>query len=117
MLSACAGPRISVDRAVVHNATPGVIIDVKVLHQPTGKTGSVNKILPNRSLNLGFSKQPMLAKEAIVTWQDHNGQQRKIRVSLPYDREAAWGKQEMSLIYTIHPSGKVTVELNSSHAN
>ena len=90
-----------------------MIIDVKVLHEPTGKTGSVNKILPNRALNLGFSKQPMLAKEAIVTWLDQNGQQRKVRVTLPYDREAAWEKKGMSLVYTIHPSGNVTVLLSS----
>jgi hypothetical protein len=99
------------DRAVVLNDTAGIISEVTVLHEPTGKIGVANMILPQRSLDLGFSRQPMLAKEAIVTWRDHDGRQRQVLVTLPGDRDALGEGKTNSLVYTIHPSGDVTVEL------
>ncbi len=67
-------------------------------------------ILPQKSIDLGFQSQPMLARESVVTWTDQNGQQRRIVLSLPKGLTTGEG-QALILVYTIHPSGDVTVEL------
>ena len=110
-LSGCATTGIVLDRAVVRNDTAQIITEVKVVHEPTRKTGAVNMILPQSSFELGFAGEPMRGKRAIITWTDYKGLQRGIELSLP--RSPAKGKRGsmMSLIYTIHPSGEVTVEL------
>ncbi len=107
-LLGCTTQNVTLDKAIIHNATPGVITDVNVLHEPTGKTGGVNIILPGRSLNIGFSGQPMLAKQAIITWRDSSGKKRRSEVSLPYDQKASWEQRPISLVYVIQPSGNVT---------
>ncbi len=53
----------------------------------------------------------MQGKRGIITWTDHEGRQRKIELSLPRGPATGEGRAMMSLIYTIRPSGKVTVEL------
>ena len=110
LFQGCATRQVVLDRAVIRNDTARIITEVKVLHEPTGKTGSVNMILPQRSLELGFAGQPMRGKHAIITWRDHEGRQRRIELALPRGRTTGEGRP-MSLIYTIHPSGEVTVEL------
>jgi hypothetical protein len=102
------------DRAVVFNDTAGIISEVKVRHEPTGKIGSINMILPQKSLDLGFPKQPMRAKEAVVTWIDQNGRQRRVKIELPVDRGGLREGQANSLVYTIHPAGNVNVRLEHS---
>jgi len=102
------------DRAVVFNDTAGIISEVKVRHEPTGKIGSINMILPQRSLDLGFSRQPMLAKESIVTWIDQNGRQRRVKVALPDGSDGTGGGQSNSLVYFILPNGLVNVRLEHS---
>ena len=110
VISGCATRKVMLDRAVVINATAGIITEVKVRHEPTGKIGAVNMILPQKSFDLGFQSQPMLARESVVTWTDQNGQQRRTVLSLPKGLTTGEG-QAMILVYTIHPSGDVTVEL------
>ena len=99
------------DRAVVINATAGIISEVKVRHEPTGKIGAVNMILPQKSLDLGFPRQPMRGRQGIVTWFDHNGHQRRAKVELPADRGSFSEGQAKSLVYTIEPAGVVHVHL------
>jgi hypothetical protein len=48
-------------------------------------------ILPQKSFDLGFQSQPMLARESLVTWIDQNGQQRRTVLSLPSDRRTEEG--------------------------
>jgi hypothetical protein len=107
----CATRQVILDRAIVQNDTARIITEVKVLHEPTGKTGSVNMILPQSSFELGFAGAPMQGKRGIITWTDHVGRQRKIELSLPRGPATGEGRAMMSLIYTIRPSGEVTVEL------
>lgn len=102
------------DRALVINATTGIITEVTVRHEPTGKIGSINMILPQRSLDLGFPKQPMLAKEAVVTWIDQSGRQRRVEVALPDGSDGTGGGQSNSLVYFILPNGLVNVRLEHS---
>lgn len=99
------------DRALVINDTGGIITEVKVHHEPTGKIGSVNMILDQSSFDLGFPKQPMLAKEAVVTWIDQNGHQRRAEIILPDESDASDEGTTNRLIYTIQSAGIVTVEL------
>jgi len=68
-------------------------------------------ILPQSSFELGFAGAPMQGKSGIITWTDHEGRQRKIELSLPRGPATGEGRAMMSLIYTIRPSGEVTVEL------
>ena len=107
LLGGCATRQVLLDRALVINATPGIISEVKVRHEPTGKIGAANMILPQKSFDLGFSKQPMLAKEAVVTWIDQSGLQRRAKVALPNKSDG----ETSVLVYTIQSAGDITVEL------
>ena len=103
-ISGCAARQVMLDRAVVFNDTAGIISEVKVRHEPTGKIGAVNMILPQRSLDLGFPRQPMLAKEAVITWRDHQGMSRRVKVALPGRSDGIGGEQSNSLVYFILPN-------------
>ena len=111
VLSGCATQHVVFDKAVIRNETHNIISKVKVLHEPTGKYGEVHSILPQSSLDLGFSKQPMLGKRAIITWTSQNGQKNKVELTLPHDQARNTKDRTMNLVYTIHQAGYVTVEL------
>ena len=116
-LMGCSSPHVMLDQAIIRNETTSRITDVKVLHEPTRKLGQISSILPQRSFVLGISGQPMLAKSATVTWKDQNGLRRKVEVTLPYDQTAAKEGRAMSLVYTIQPSGNVSVRLLRAGVN
>lgn len=116
-LLACAKPPVMIDRVLVKNATGSKITDVKVRHEPTNKFGAVNAILPERSLDIGFPRQPMLAQKALVRWRDYNGTEWSADVNLPYDRTATEEVRTMNLIYIIYPSGRVAAHLKESQIN
>jgi len=111
VVSGCAAQHVVFDQAVIRNETDGIISDVKVLHEPTKKFGEVHSILPMSSFDLGFSKQRMLGKSAIITWTNKNGQKNKVELTLPLASSKVTKGQTTRLVYTIHPSGYVTVEL------
>jgi hypothetical protein len=69
----CAPKKVVLDRAVIRNDTPGIITEVKVVHEPTGKTGAVSMILPHNAFELGFAEQPMRGERAIITWRNYEG--------------------------------------------
>jgi hypothetical protein len=108
----CAKQHIMIDRAIVLNATTKTITDVKVLHEPTNRSGQINMILPQTTLELGFSGKPMLARQAIVSWRDGAGVRREVALALPHDPAAVQEGRLMNLIYVIHSSGTATVRLD-----
>jgi hypothetical protein len=111
VFAGCAKPPVMVDRVLVQNATGSKITDVKVFHEPTKKMGKVNAILPQSALDIGLPRQPMLARQAVVSWRDGMGRERRVKLELPYDRSLAKEKRAVSLIYIIHTSGSVTADL------
>jgi len=114
ILSGCAAKTVLLDHAVVRNDTAGIISDVQVVHEPTGKTGAINMILPQRSFELGFAGQPMRAKRAIIIWNDHEGHRRRSAVALPAMPDISKEGQSYSLVYSIQPAGVVRVQLENS---
>ncbi len=110
----CVAHHVILDRGVIRNQTQSSISDVMVRHEPTGKTARINRILPFRSFDLGFSGQPMLGRQAIVTWKESDGRERKEKLDLPYNRALQTERKKMILVYIIHSSGKVTVHLQNS---
>ncbi len=113
-LLACARPHVTLDRILVENSTESKITGVQVLHEPTKRFGRVNAILPHKSLDIGLTAAKMLAQQAVISWQDGDGQEWSVTVEIPYDRSAAKEGQHMSLIYTIANSGRVTAQLQAS---
>lgn len=113
--SGCASKQVILDRAVVRNDTPGMITEVKVVHEPTGKTGAVSMILPHNAFELGFAGQPMLGERAIVTWRDHEGYLRKFEAPLPDNPDTKAKGKNFILIYTIQPAGVARIHLESSN--
>ena len=111
VVSGCAAQHVVFDQAIIRNETHEIISQVKVLHEPTEKFGEVHSILPQTSFNLGFSKQRMLGKSAIITWTSNDGQKNKAELTLPRTPSKVAKGQTMRLVYTIHPRGYVTVEL------
>ena len=112
----CVAPHVILDRGIIRNETQKSISDVMVRHEPTGKTARINRILPFRSFDLGFSGQPMLGQRAIVTWKEADGRERKEKLDLPYNRVLKSERENMILVYIIHSSGKVSVHLQNSDA-
>jgi len=110
----CARPHVLLGRTVIVNATSDKITNIKVLHQPTNKSGSVNMILPQRTLDIAFTGAPMMADRAIVSWTDGQGISREVTLTLPYDQTAATDERIMNLVYVIHPGGIATVYLRRS---
>jgi hypothetical protein len=112
MLLGCGQQHVMIDRSIFLNATTKKITDVKVLHEPTNRSGQINMILPQSTLDLGFSGRPMLAQQAIVSWRDGAGVRREVALVLPQKPAAAQDGRLMNLVYVIHSSGTVTVRLD-----
>lgn len=106
----CASQQVILDQAVIRNNTNGIISQVRVSHEPTGKIGEVHSILPNSSFNLGFSHQTMRAEKAVVTWTSNVGRESRVELIIPRDNAKAKQGTAMKLIYTIHRDGIATVE-------
>ena len=114
VLSGCSKTPVMADRVLVKNASEWKVTEVKVRHIPTNKIGSVNAILPQQSLDIGFPKQPLLADRAIIRWIDGQGQNRSDELDIPYDAAAAKAERTVSLTYILLPSGSVTAHLQDS---
>ena len=114
VLFGCSKTPMMADRVLVKNASDWKVTEVKVRHIPTNRIGSVSAILPQKSLDIGFPKQPLLAHRAIVRWVDGQGQNRSDELDIPYDAAAAKAGKAISLTYILHPSGSVTAHLQDS---
>ena len=109
----CAARQIYLDRAVVRNETAGIIHQVRVRQEPTGKIGEVLSILPQSSLELGFARSPLLAKNSIVTWTGRDGRAHTAELELPQAGPQRSAGEGLVLVYTIHPGGDVTAALEN----
>ncbi len=116
LLSAgCASSRpVMLHRAVVCNATPVELREVSVRHDPSGKGGSVSAILPGRTLDVGFSQQPLLSDRAVLSWRIGHGPVQTRSLSLRFDPPQDQSPQ--ILVYTIHADGDATARLVSDLA-
>ena len=112
--SGCSKTPMMADHVLVKNASDLKVTEVKVRHIPTNMIGAVSAILPHKSLDIGFPKQPLLAHRAIIRWIDGQGQNRSDELDIPYDAAAAKAEKAMSLTYILHPSGSVTAHLQDS---
>ena len=119
MQGGCAFSRSSayvmVDRVIVKNATVDRITDVRIKHRPTNKIGGVSVILPDTSLDIGFSSQPLIALQAVIHWTDAAGQANTVQVDLPYNRVLGGTYDTMTLEYQIHSYGNVSVRLRENN--
>jgi hypothetical protein len=111
LISGCATSQVYLDRAIIRNETRGVISEVRVRHEPTGKIGEVHSILAHSTFELGFSPGPMLAKKSTVSWKSQNGEVNSVELELPRYQPGNKKDRALVLIYTIHPDGIVTVAL------
>lgn len=111
LTTGCARPKIQIDRVLVYNATTETITDVQIRHEPTSRVGSVSLILPGKSLDIGFPRQPMLARTGVLGWRDGEGSTWEVVLPLPYDYSVAEDGRAMALVYMISESGKASVSL------
>ncbi|MBT3296139.1 MAG: hypothetical protein HN919_18675 [Verrucomicrobia bacterium] len=111
----CASPQLMLDRTMILNATDGTVRAVSVLHEPTLETGSANAILPGRSFQLGFDREPLRAQYATVRWLDQRGVSNKVSVAIP--EVSACEGVPMELIYTIRMDGRISVEFRPSQGH
>ena len=116
IMGCVVAPHVILDRAVIRNETRNSISDVMVRHEPTGTMATINMILPLRSFDLGFSGQPMLGKQAVITWREADGRERREQLDLPYNRALKLERKNLILVYIIHSSGRVSVHLQDSDA-
>lgn len=113
-LTACAKSPAMLDRVFVRNATTSKITDVKIHHEPSAWFGTVNTILPQNSLDIGFANQPVITRTASVSWRDGESQEWSLTVELPDHQNAGAEGRPMSLIYIIYSSGRVDAHLLES---
>jgi hypothetical protein len=113
-LSACAPAPIMLNRAIIRNGTNITISDVTVRHEPTNAMGHVSAILPESEFDLGFSRQPLKGKRAVVTWTTENLRPMRVEVLIPRGQQHTTAKSNhtFTLIYTIQADGTVDVRLN-----
>lgn len=110
--SGCMEKAVLVDQVIIMNMTEQVITDVLVEHEPTGKSGATNRILPGKTLEIGISDVPLRARKATISWRDSTGVLRQGKVFFP--GEESEELKAMSLVYSIVPGDKVYVHLQGS---
>lgn len=115
-LAGCLAPHVVLDKGVIRNETRHSISDVVVRHEPSGAMAQTNMILPFKSFDLGFSGEPMLGRQAVISWKEVDGQERRHELDLPYNRVLDPNANNMTLVYIIHSSGRVSVHLQDSEA-
>jgi hypothetical protein len=113
-ITGCLAPHVILDKGIIRNETQHSISDVMVRHEPSGAMAQTNMILPLKSFDLGFSGEPMLGQQAIISWKEANGRERRHRLDLPYNRVLDTNANNMTLVYIIHSSGSVSVHLQES---
>ena len=110
-LLSCAKPPVTVNRVLVHNASDSTIKAVSIRHQPTDRFAEVNAILPQNMLEIGLSAggRPVLARQALVSWQDGAGRAWSVSLAIPDGSTLANRAQPANLVYVIYPDGRATV--------
>ncbi len=110
ILTGCASSPTLVGGGEIRNDTDAEIHHVRAVHQPTQRTVFANRILPGRSLSLGFSPREMQAEYAELTWRTALGVNCSARLDAPacppeLKDQPTW------VVYSIRADGTATVEL------
>lgn len=114
-LAVCIGcttvsePRYNVSHGMIYNSSTQEMHNVRIVHEPTKKVVTTNSILPNRSFNLGFEGQALMANYALFTWTDDSGRRHEQIVDLP--RPLRKNEEMHEIIYTIDRKGKISVRI------
>ena len=101
--------RYKVSHGTIYNLSTQEIFNVRVVHEPTKRVVAINSILADRSFDLGFEGQMLMANYAVFTWTDGTGRRHEQIVHLP--RPSKKSKEMHEVIYTIDPRGKVSASV------
>lgn len=106
----CAGSPALVGGGEIRNVTSGSVTQVQAVFQPTERTVSANRILPGRSLKLGFSPREMQADSVELTWVGGDGQPRSASLGVPanagdFEQQPGW------VVYSLLEDGTATVQM------
>ena len=102
-------PRYRVSHGTIYNSSTQEIHDVRVVHEPTKTVVAINSILPDRSFDLGFEEQMLMADYAVFGWTDDAGKRHQQIVHLP--RPLKESKEMHEVIYTIDQRGEILVRI------
>ena len=105
--------RFVINQATIQNDTDGTLHNVRVEHEPIGKVGATNAILPHKSLNVGFDGRTMMADSCTLSWTDDHNQFYQREIILP--KNINNDSNVMHLHYRIGNGAKVTVEIAEPH--
>lgn len=113
LMSGCAHHEKLLNQGIVVNNTASRLTEIKVLHTPTNRFVSINQILPYETFSLGFFEKKMQGEKAVVSWKsDQSDFVHKREVILPVSEPSLRPSTDaMTLIYTIVPSGEVSVQM------
>ena len=101
--------RYKVSHGTIYNSSTQEIHNIRVVHEPTKKVVATNSILPDRSFDLGFEEQMLMANYAVFTWTDDAGKYHEQIVYLP--RPFKKIKEMHEVIYTVDQRGKIIVSV------
>ena len=101
--------RYKVSHGSIYNSSTQEIRNVRVIHEPNKTVVATNSILPDRSFELGFEEQMLMANYAVFTWTDDTGNRHEQVVHLP--RPLKKNEKMHEVIYTIDQRGQVLLSI------
>ena len=101
--------RFVINQATIQNDTDGTLHNVRVVHEPIGKVGATNAILPHKSLKVGFDGRTMMADSCTISWTDDRNQFYQKKIILP--KNVNNDPSIMHLHYRVGIDGNVVVEM------
>ena len=111
LVVSCAHRQVSMICAGdVENGSGGVIRDMRIVHEPTGRFFAVGALQPGKSFFLDFGPRELEATAADVTWTDVSGSRHRARLGLTALRERNPGGP-FRLVYSIGAAGQASVSL------
>jgi len=112
-LAGCATQQpVMLDSGFIRNETDNQISNIEIRFEPTGRIAKLNILPPRKSLDLGFPRQELEANRCVVTWEDATRQRRRVELPLPKHPKGDSTRAGLSLVYTFHADGTLTVQLD-----
>ena len=112
---ACAAAPTRVDRGELHNETPWMLSDVRILLLPNQRVVSTSALVPGRPFVIGYPPREVLATRAEISWRTPDGLPHLATVDVPR-LEGAAAREVGVIVYSIHADGSARVEISTRHA-
>ena len=98
-------------KGIVYNQTGNEIKEFKLVHLPTHGTLGLSGIIVNERAEIGISPRVLMATKAQLSWYE-NGVHQSVTLDLQ-TLVRSKGVEAYTLVYTLLPGGRASVQLNT----